>query len=142
MRRGNVKLDGEKANDHVGIRGSGSGIRIPNPTSRIPSALDGRGHAFHREDFDDVSHLEIVVALEADTALEPLAHFGIETGYTLSGSASFEVEGEPPRLLKAGDSYVVPLGKVHDAKVVGDAPARVLAVYVVEKGKPLATPAP
>lgn len=68
-------------------------------------------------------------------------HFGIEAGYTLSGTASFEVEGEPPRLLRAGDSYVVPLGKVHDATVVGDAPAKVLAVYVVEKGKPLATPA-
>lgn len=69
-------------------------------------------------------------------------HFGIETGYTLSGSASFELEGEPTKLLNAGDSYVVPHGKVHDAKVVGEAPARVLAVYVVEKGKPLATPAP
>jgi quercetin dioxygenase-like cupin family protein len=68
-------------------------------------------------------------------------HFGIETGYTLAGSASLEVEGEAPRLLNAGDSYVIPAGKVHDAKVVGDAPARVLATYVVEKGKPLATPA-
>ncbi|HUP98458.1 MAG TPA: cupin domain-containing protein [Usitatibacter sp.] len=69
-------------------------------------------------------------------------HFGIETGYTLAGSASLEVEGEAPKLMSAGDSYVVPAGKVHDAKVVGDAPAKVLAVYIVEKGKPLATPAP
>ena len=70
-------------------------------------------------------------------------HFGVETGYTLGGQASLEVEGEgePPKLLNAGDSYVIPAGKVHDARVVGDAPAKVLAVYVVEKGKPLATPA-
>jgi quercetin dioxygenase-like cupin family protein len=68
-------------------------------------------------------------------------HFGIETGYTLSGSASLEVAGETPRLVKAGDSYVIPSGKVHDAKTVGVVPARVLAIYVVEKGKPLATPA-
>jgi len=68
-------------------------------------------------------------------------HFGIETGFALAGQASLEVEGEPPRLLNAGDSYVIPAGKVHDAKVVGDAPAKVLATYVVEKGKPLATPA-
>lgn len=68
-------------------------------------------------------------------------HLGIETGYALAGTSSLEVEGEAPRLLKAGDSYVIGAGKVHDAKVVGDAPARVLAVYVVEKGKPLATPA-
>ncbi len=68
-------------------------------------------------------------------------HFGVETGYALAGQSSLEVEGEPPKLLNAGDSYVIPAGKVHDAKVVGDAPAKVLAVYVVEKGKPLATPA-
>lgn len=69
-------------------------------------------------------------------------HFGAETGYALAGQSLLEVEGEAPRLLNAGDSYVIPAGKVHDAKVVGDAPAKVLAVYVVEKGKPLATPAP
>ena len=68
-------------------------------------------------------------------------HFGVETGYVLEGSSSFEIEGEAARNLKAGDSYVVANGKVHDAKTVGDAPAKVLAVYVVEKGKPLATPA-
>jgi acyl-CoA thioester hydrolase len=69
-------------------------------------------------------------------------HFGIETGYALAGQASLEVEGEAPKLLNAGDSYVIAAGKVHDAKVVGDGPAKVLAVYVVEKRKPLATPAP
>ena len=68
-------------------------------------------------------------------------HFGTETGYVLAGQSSLEVEGETPRLLNAGDSFVVASGKVHDAKTVGDAPARVLAVWVVEKGKPLGTPA-
>ena len=68
-------------------------------------------------------------------------HFGTEIGYTLEGSASLEIEGETPKLLKAGESYNIGSGKIHDAKVVGDAPAKVLAVYVVEKGKPLATPA-
>ena len=67
-------------------------------------------------------------------------HFGIESGYVLAGQSSLEIEGEVPRLLNAGDSYAIAAGKVHDAKVVGDAPAKVLAVYVVEKGKPLATP--
>jgi quercetin dioxygenase-like cupin family protein len=68
-------------------------------------------------------------------------HFGTETGFVLEGSASLEIEGELPRVMKAGDSYVIPAGKVHDAKTVGDGPVKVLATYVVEKGKPLATPA-
>lgn len=69
-------------------------------------------------------------------------HFGPETGYVVEGTSSLEIEGETPKLLKAGDSYLIPAGKVHDVKTVGDAPVKVLAVYVVEKGKPLATPAP
>ena len=73
------------------------------------------------------------------TAIGRHTHFGVETGYALAGTSSMEVEGEPPRLLKPGDSYVIPAGKVHDARVVGDQPAKVLAIYIVEKGKPLAT---
>ncbi len=69
-------------------------------------------------------------------------HFGVETGYVVEGSSSLEIEGETPKLLKAGDSYFIPAGKAHDVKTVGDAPVKVIATYVVEKGKPLATPAP
>ena len=69
-------------------------------------------------------------------------HFGVETGYILEGSSSLLIDGEPPRQLNAGDSYTIPAGKIHDARTVGDKPVKVLATYVVEKGKPLATPAP
>ena len=68
-------------------------------------------------------------------------HPGPETSYVVEGSASLEIEGETPRLVKAGDSFAIPAGKIHDAKVVGDKPVKVLATYIVEKGKPLASPA-
>lgn len=69
-------------------------------------------------------------------------HPGIETGYILEGEADLIIEGKPDQHLKAGDSYTVPAGAVHDAKVHGDKPLKVLAVYIVDKAKPLATPAP
>ena len=69
-------------------------------------------------------------------------HFGVESGYVLQGSASMQVEGEPDRALKAGDSYAIAAGKAHEARALGAEPAKVIASYVVEKGKPLATPAP
>jgi quercetin dioxygenase-like cupin family protein len=69
-------------------------------------------------------------------------HPGIETGYLLEGEADLIVEGQPDRHLKAGDSYTVPAGVVHDAKVSGDKPLKVIAVYIVDKTKPLASPAP
>ncbi len=69
-------------------------------------------------------------------------HPGIETGYLLEGEADLIVEGKPDQHLKAGDSYSIPAGVVHDAKVHGDKALKVLAVYVVDKTRPLASPAP
>jgi quercetin dioxygenase-like cupin family protein len=68
-------------------------------------------------------------------------HPGIETGYVMEGDMVLMVDGRPAQALKAGDSYQIPPGAPHDARA-GDKGAKVLAVYVVEKGKPLATPAP
>jgi len=68
------------------------------------------------------------------------SHPGIETGYVLEGEMTLLVEGQPPLALKPGDSYKVPEHAIHDART-GSSPAKVLAVYIVEKGKPLATSA-
>lgn len=68
-------------------------------------------------------------------------HPGIETGYVLEGELNLEIDGQPTKLLKPGDSYQIPAGAVHDAKVHGDKPMKVLGVYVVDKTKPLASPA-
>ena len=51
-------------------------------------------------------------------------HPGPETGY-----------------VKAGDSYQIPASAVHDVKS-SDKGMKVMAVYIVERGKPLASPAP
>lgn len=69
-------------------------------------------------------------------------HPGIETGYILEGEAIMSIEGQEDKHLKAGDSYAIPAFVVHDAKVHGDKSAKVIAVYVVDKTKPLASPAP
>jgi len=68
-------------------------------------------------------------------------HPGEELGYILEGTLQFEIDGEAPRTLKAGDSFFVPAGKPHDGKNVGSGQAKVLAVYVVETGKPVGSPA-
>jgi quercetin dioxygenase-like cupin family protein len=68
-------------------------------------------------------------------------HPGVETGYILEGTTILSIEGEPVRTLHVGDTYIIPAGRVHDARADGGT-AKVLATYVVEKGKPLASPAP
>ena len=69
-------------------------------------------------------------------------HPGVEMGYLLEGEADLLVEGRPDQRLKAGDSYMIPAGIPHDAKVHGDKALKVLGVYVVDKTRPLASPAP
>ena len=65
---------------------------------------------------------------------------GEEFFYQLEGDMVLMVDGQPPKPLKAGESYQIPSGAIHDAKS-GAGGAKVLAVYVVQKGQPLASPA-
>ena len=68
-------------------------------------------------------------------------HPGEELGYVLEGTLQLEVAGQPPRTLNAGEVFFIPAGVVHDGRNIGAGPAKVLAIYVVEKGKPVASPA-
>jgi len=69
-------------------------------------------------------------------------HPGDEISYVLEGQVELLVDGQAPRLVKAGESFVIPAGTVHDAHNASETPTKLVGVYVVEKGKPLASPAP
>jgi quercetin dioxygenase-like cupin family protein len=68
------------------------------------------------------------------------SHPGEEIIYVLEGSLEYQVEGQPPVTLKAGDVLFIPAGTIHAAQNVGSGNAAELATYVVEKGKPLVVP--
>jgi quercetin dioxygenase-like cupin family protein len=70
------------------------------------------------------------------------SHPGAESSYILEGAFVLKVDGEPDRVVKAGDSFQIPPGAVHDACNMTNGPSKILAVYIVEKGKPLATSNP
>jgi quercetin dioxygenase-like cupin family protein len=69
-------------------------------------------------------------------------HPGDEISYVMEGEALLLIDGQPPRTVKAGESFVIPAGVIHDAHNESSAPIKLVGVYVVEKGKPLASPAP
>jgi quercetin dioxygenase-like cupin family protein len=81
------------------------------------------------------------VELDAGVAAGRHSHPGDEISYILEGEGELRIEGEDPRRVKAGESFVIPAGTVHDAVNVGSGTLKLVGVYVVEKGKPLATPA-
>lgn len=90
------------------------------------------------------SNYETVTAtaeLLANASAGRHTHPGPETGYMLEGELTILIDGKPPLTLKPGDTYQIPSGAIHDVRA-GDKGGKVFAVYIIEKGKPLASPAP
>lgn len=87
-------------------------------------------------------------AVQAMATIQPGAesgrhtHPGEEVGYVIEGTITVEMPGRPTMTKKAGEGFIIPAGAVHNAKNASAASARVLATYIVEKGKPVATPVP
>jgi quercetin dioxygenase-like cupin family protein len=67
-------------------------------------------------------------------------HPGTVQAQILEGEFMIQLDGEPEKTFKAGQSLEVPNGAIHNEGAVGSAPAKLIAVYVVEKGKPLVSP--
>ena len=88
-----------------------------------------------------------LVCVEAMAEIDPgflvarHTHPGVESAYVVEGSATLSVQGQPDRVLKAGDSYQVAAEVPHAAQN-GAQKTRILVVYTVEKDKPLTSPAP
>ena len=81
-----------------------------------------------------------IAEFQAGATVGRHTHPGEEIGYILEGAIVLEQEGKPAVTLGAGKTFFIPAGTVHNATNRGTTQARVLANYVVEKGKPLATP--
>ena len=94
-----------------------------------------------RVDVPNSNYEVVVVKVEvpADTSVGRHTHPGTVVGYVIEGEYTMLIDGQPPQALKPGESLEVPSGVVHDERT-GHKPATLLAVFTVEKGKPLATP--
>jgi quercetin dioxygenase-like cupin family protein len=67
-------------------------------------------------------------------------HPGVEIGYVLEGAITVEHQGRPSVTKKAGEFFQIDAEAVHDARNDGPT-AKILAIYIVDKSKPLASPA-
>ena len=69
------------------------------------------------------------------------SHSGTLVGRILQGELTVDTEGQPKKVLKAGDPFLVEAGRVHEGVNTGNVPVKVLATFITEKGKPLTVPA-
>jgi quercetin dioxygenase-like cupin family protein len=79
--------------------------------------------------------------IEAGVTVARHTHPGIESAYVVEGGLDLPIEGQPIRTLKPGDGFVVPPNTPHAGGKNGDKKTKIVSTYVVEKGKPLASPA-
>jgi quercetin dioxygenase-like cupin family protein len=68
-------------------------------------------------------------------------HPGAVVVYIQEGTITFDHESKPTMTYKAGDSFYIEPGKIHEGINNGTSPVKAVATFVVEKGKPLTSPA-
>ena len=68
------------------------------------------------------------------------AHPGVVMAQVVEGEFWIHFDGQPERIVRAGESLTVPDRAVHNEGAL-DKATKLTAVYVLEKGKPLASPA-
>jgi quercetin dioxygenase-like cupin family protein len=98
-----------------------------------------------RHDQSGVPGKEVVIGtagLPSGTAIGFHEHPGDEAGYVIKGSVIWKVRGQPDKTLKAGDSFFNPRGSVHSVVSADSGDSLVISTWIVDKGKPLATPVP
>jgi quercetin dioxygenase-like cupin family protein len=98
-----------------------------------------------RHDQSGVPGKEIVIGtatLPTGSGIGYHTHPGDEAGYVLKGNLILKTQGQPDKVLKAGDSFFNPRGAVHSLVTAPGSDGMAESVWIIDKGQPLATPAP
>ena len=109
-----------------------------------PAAQPARNILEHH-DQSGVPGKEIVIGtatLPPGSVIGYHTHPGDEAGYVLKGNLILKTQGQPDRTLKAGDSFFNPRGSVHSVVSADSGDSLVISTWIVDKGKPMATPVP
>jgi quercetin dioxygenase-like cupin family protein len=81
-----------------------------------------------------------IVELGPSTCAGRHTHPGIDSGYVMEGDFVLKIDGKPEQTFKAGDAFKTSPQTPHDACSVSG--TKLVDTWVIERGKPLASPAP
>jgi quercetin dioxygenase-like cupin family protein len=84
--------------------------------------------------------VEMRIEIEPGALVARHTHPGIESSYLVEGSVELTIDGEGTRTYSPGEGFQVRAGVPHSGKN-GPAKTVLAGTYVVEEGKPLASPA-
>jgi mannose-6-phosphate isomerase-like protein (cupin superfamily) len=80
-------------------------------------------------------HTEIPCGVESGWHIHP----GEEVGYILAGTVQMMIQDQPTLTLHAGDGFLMTPRLPHNALDIRPDTGRMLSIYIVEIGQPLAT---
>ena len=84
-----------------------------------------------------ISLIDVTIAVGAREGQH--THPGTLVGQVQQGELMLEKQGLPTQTFKAGESFSVKPGQVHEGMNHGKTPIKILVTLVAEKGKPLTT---
>ena len=105
----------------------------PGVTRKILSQTDGPTPGY--------TTILVEATIDAGVPVARHTHPGIESAYVMEGGFELPIQGQATRMIKKGDGFQIPPETPHAGGKPGSAKSRILITYVVEKGKPIASPA-
>jgi quercetin dioxygenase-like cupin family protein len=114
----------------------------------VSTGAFAQASAVHRAPLEEQAYPSGFHAVTVKTIVDhggtvlPHTHPGIENSYILDGQGILKIAGQRDRTVKAGDSFAIPAAAVHSMTNTGPGAMTIVTTYVLEKDKPLATPAP
>ena len=97
-----------------------SKTEVPNSNSEMTTAI-----------------VEVAPGFKAPRHIHP----GLVTAYVIDGACWFAPDGQPEKVYHAGETIELPERAIHaEGAATADAPCKMYAVYVLDKGAPLAVP--
>ncbi|WGS22996.1 MULTISPECIES: cupin domain-containing protein [unclassified Bradyrhizobium] len=125
-------LAGFMASD-ASAQGTQSASSSGGVTRKILSQIDGPVPGY--------TTIVMDVTIEPGVAVARHTHPGVESSYVMEGDGrELLVEGQPMRIIKAGDAFQIPPETPHAGGKPSETKTRLLINYIVEKGKPLVKP--
>jgi quercetin dioxygenase-like cupin family protein len=113
------------------------------PAGGAPPASPIKRTILQRTDLPGTNLELIYASLEISAGFKAGRHNhpGVVMAQIVDGSFWLQFDGQPEQILQAGESVTLPDRAVHNEGST-DKPVKLNVVYVVEKGKPLISPAP
>ena len=119
------------------------GAASPAVPTRQPPLLEAKLDGIKTTDGKDVDSVMYIADFPPGSVSAHHAHPGWEYNYILKGSITFEVDGQAPYTLKAGQGMFNKRGNVHTVRNASKTePAQLVSVLIKDLGAPVAVNVP